>query len=267
MHLRSITLRHERYPTRDHYPFTLEVLQRTERLDLTGPVTLFVGENGTGKSTLLEAIAGRCGIHLWRDGQVRRTVRNPYESRLQYCLDVEWTDGRVPGSYFGSDSFRDFTMALEEWAASDPGQLRYFGGESLLTKSHGQSLMAFFRARYQRRGLYLLDEPETALSPRTQLELLRLLAEMARRGHAQFIVATHSPILLACPEAVILSFDHAPVRPVRYEETEHYRVYCAFMRGPAACVAAATATSGTDTEAPNGRASASVPDDGAIRRG
>jgi predicted ATPase len=89
--------------------------------------------------------------------------------------------------------------------------------------------MSFFRARYQIKGLYLLDEPETALSPKTQLELLGLLAEMSRAGHAQFIIATHSPILLACPGATLYSFDQAPIAPVRYEDTDHYQVYRDFL--------------------------------------
>ena len=89
--------------------------------------------------------------------------------------------------------------------------------------------MSFFKARYQIKGLYLLDEPETALSPKTQFKLLELLMKMGRAGHAQFIIATHSPILLACPEATILSFDHIPIREVQYEETEHYKLYKNFM--------------------------------------
>jgi len=118
---------------------------------------------------------------------------------------------------------------LEEWATTDPGQLELFGGKSLVTQSHGQSLMSFFRSRYKLEGLYLLDEPETALSPSSQLELLQLLSKNAKAGHAQFIVATHSPILLACEEATIYSFDKMPVSTVKYEDTEHFRVYRDFL--------------------------------------
>ena len=135
----------------------------------------------------------------------------------------------VPGSFFGSDIFRDFTNILDEWAASDPGQLKYFGGKSLVTQSHGQSMMSFFHSRYQIRGIYFLDEPETALSPRSQLELLEIIGENSQAGHAQFIIATHSPILLACEGARIYSFDHVPVRVIEYEETEHYQVYKKFL--------------------------------------
>jgi len=232
IHLQTVTLHPERYPEPDRYPFSLEVLRRTPSLSFETPVTIFVGENGAGKSTLLTAIARRCGIYIWRDPERRRFEHNFWEERLGDFISVQWRNGRVPGSFFGSDSFRDFTMILDEWAAADPGQLRHFGGKSLVTQSHGQSIMSFFRARYRIEGLYLLDEPETALSPRSQLELLELLVTMSQAGHAQFIMATHSPILLACPGATLYSFDTAPVSRVQYCDTEHYRVYRDFMAAP-----------------------------------
>jgi predicted ATPase len=126
--------------------------------------------------------------------------------------------------------FRNFAELLDEWAAADPGQFRYFGGSSLLTQSHGQSLLSYFRARYQIKGLYFMDEPETALSPRSQLDLLGVIEQTSREGAAQFVVATHSPILLACPGAKILSFDHVPVQQIQYEETDHFKIYKAFMK-------------------------------------
>jgi hypothetical protein len=128
-----------------------------------------------------------------------------------------------------SQIFRNFAQLVDEWEADNPGQIDYFGGKSLLTQSHGQSLISFFKARYKIKGVYLSDEPETALSPRSQLELLNLLQEMSRLGHAQFIIATHSPILLACPGSVIYSFNHSPLREIRYEETEHYKIFKDFM--------------------------------------
>jgi len=229
MHLKSITLHPDKYPNRERYPFSLSIFQQMEYIHFTTPVTLFVGENGTGKSTLIKAICQRSGIHIWRDTNKDRFEHNPYEEDLCRYLTLEWVDGKVPGSYFGADIFQYFTQVLDEWAVSDPGQLKYFGGKSLVTQSHGQSLMSFFKARYKVEGLYFLDEPETALSPKSQLELLELLVQMSRAGHAQFVVATHSPILLACPGAVIYSFDHVPLAKVQYEETEHYQIYRRFL--------------------------------------
>jgi len=232
MHIQGLELHPERYPTRERYPFSLAIFQRTRRVEFTTPVTFFVGENGTGKSTLLEALARRCGIHIWRGLERARFERSPYERDLYRAIDVEWTHGRVPGSFFASQDFRAFARLVDDWATSTPGILDHFGGRSLMTQSHGQSLMSFFKARYAIKGVYFADEPETALSPRTQLELLRVLSEMGEAGHAQFVIATHSPILLACPGATIYSFDHIPVRQVAYEETDHYQVYKAFMEDP-----------------------------------
>ena len=230
MHILSVSLFQKQFPTRDLYPFNLEVFQRTERLVFPSQVTFFVGENGTGKSTLLEALARECEVHIWEAGLQRRgPFRNPCEQDLYKYIEVEWRDGRVPGSFFASDIFRDFRQILDDWAAGDPGMLDYFGGESLTNKSHGQSLMAFFNARYRIKGLYFLDEPETALSPRSQLELVSLLKKMGNAGHAQFVIATHSPILLACPGAAIYSFDSVPLSRIAYEDTDHYRIYKAFL--------------------------------------
>jgi len=228
-HLKSITIESERYPTKEQYPFSLPLFSETKQLDFPSPVTLFVGENGSGKSTLLEAIAVAAGIYIWRTGVNARYQVNRYEASLHRYLKVHWTKSKVPGSFFGAQIFKDFASILDEWASSDPGLLELFGGKSLITQSHGQSLMSFFSSRYKLEGLYLLDEPETALSPSTQLELLRLLNENAKGGHAQFIVATHSPILLACQDSTIYSFDKMPVSTVDYEDTEHFMVYRDFL--------------------------------------
>ena len=229
IHISSVKLLHEKYPTGDHYPFTLKIFKGTRQFVFDTPVTLFVGENGTGKSTLLEALVRASGVHIWRYPEGRRFHVNHYEKELHNYLELEWVNGRLPGSYFGSEVFKDFTLTLDDWAVSDPGQLKYFGGESLVTQSHGQSIMSYFRSRYQIKGIYFLDEPETALSPRSQLELLEIIGDNSEAGHAQFIIATHSPILLACEGAKIYSFDHAPVRAIRYEETEHYQLYKRFL--------------------------------------
>jgi predicted ATPase len=229
MHIRSLTFLHDTFPKEDCYPFSLAVFKETQRLAFTTPVTFLIGENGTGKSTLLQAIARGSGIHIWEEREGRRDTKNLHEDQLHQSIRIEWTDGKVTGSFFASELFRHFAEALDQWGKADAGCLDYFGSKSLIVKSHGQSHMAFFEHRFARKGLYLLDEPENALSPKWQLELLRLLRRFSQRGDVQFIIATHSPILLALPGAEIYSFDEAPIRQVEYEDTDYYRIYRDFL--------------------------------------
>jgi predicted ATPase len=229
MHIRSLTFLHDTFPKTECYPFSLAVFKETERLAFPTPVTFLIGENGTGKSTLLSAIARGSGIHIWEEREGRRDSENLHEDQLHQSIRIEWTDGKVPGSFFASEHFRHFAEALDQWGKADAGCLDYFGSRSLIVKSHGQSHMAFFEHRFRRKGLYLLDEPENALSPKRQLELLRLLRRFSERGDVQFIIATHSPILLALPGAAIYSFDEAPVSRVEYEDTDYYRIYRDFL--------------------------------------
>ena len=179
MHLKKISIDPEKFPVIDRYPFNLKVFQGTREMEFHSPVTLFMGENGTGKSTLLKAVAHKCGIHIWKYERRRRCEFNPYEESLSEAISVEWADGPVAGSFFSSQTFQDFTQMLEEWAAASSGILDYFGGKSLMTQSHGQSIMSYFKSRYEIKGLYLMDEPETALSPKSQLELLRVIKATA----------------------------------------------------------------------------------------
>ena len=229
MHITNVELLHEEYPTKEHYPFNIELFQQTRSIDFKSAITFFIGENGTGKSTLLRSIAEKTFIHVWESPTIRRVTPNPYERQLAKAVKVSWANGRVSGSYFGSQIFNHFTNLVEEWASADPGLVDYFGGKSLLTLSHGQSLVAFFKSRYKLKGLYLLDEPETALSPKSQLELVKVLSESSRSGQAQFIIATHSPILLATTEATIYSFDESLIRSIAYEDTQYFQFYRDFL--------------------------------------
>jgi predicted ATPase len=229
MYLKNVLINPYRFPTNEWYPFNLPIFHKTKSIPFTSPVTFFVGENGSGKSTLLKAMAVKCGIHIWENSERTPFQNNRYENDFHQAIEAEWTNGSVPGSFFSSQLFQNFAEILDGWAHADPGMLEYFGGKSLLKQSHGQSLLSFFTARTRIKGLYLLDEPETALSPGNQINLLRLLVRNGFAGQAQFVIATHSPLLLSCPEASIYSFDHAPVRLLEYEETEHFRLYKAFL--------------------------------------
>ena len=229
MHIKGVRLLHDQFPTDRYYPFNLEIFRTTKCIGFSRPVTFFIGENGTGKSTLLRAIAKKCNVSIWEDEGRLKFHFNRYENEMFRYIDVEWSGKQVPGSFFSSEMFRYFAEILDEWAIADPGTLSYSGNDSLRTRSHGQSHMAFFTSRYQREGLFLLDEPENALSPRTQIELLHLLRKATSTHNVQFVIATHSPILLAYPGADLYTFDTIPIQKVGYEETEYYRVYRDFL--------------------------------------
>ncbi len=224
-HISEITLHPHNYPTKKYYPFSLPVFNQTEQITFQTPITFFVGENGTGKSTLLKAIARAAHIHIWGRDNGTRYDTNKFEKLLYRFLSINWTQGKIQGAYFGSEIFNDFRQIIEEWITADPGQIAFWGGKSLISQSHGQAIMSYFRNRYKIPGIYFLDEPETALSPTSQIELLDILRENATEGHAQFIIATHSPILLSYQGATIYSFDHTPLKALSYKETAHYKIY------------------------------------------
>jgi predicted ATPase len=213
-------------------------------LSLDKPVVFFVGENGSGKSTLLEALCRKCGIHIWDKPKRHIAHENPYEARLVDYLDVRWANGRVPGSLFRAETFREFADFVDDVALCDPGRLKYHGGRILNVLSHGQGILSYLATRFQIPGLYFLDEPEAALSPASQIKFLRLLQRLGARGHAQFIIATHSPILLALPGAQIYSFEPPQIREVDYRETAHYRLYKQFLANPDAYLDPVSATEG-----------------------
>ena len=229
MHLIKVGIHSNHYPTDRIYPFNIPILRETPELRFRKPVAFFVGENGSGKSTLLEAITRKCGIHLWDKPRRHLAHNNPYETRLADYITVAWSDGRVPGSLFRAETFRDFADFLDDVALCDPGRLKYHGGHILNMLSHGEGILSYFSTRYHIKGLYLLDEPESALSPSSQVAFLRLLQQLEADGHAQFIMATHSPILLAYPEAQIFSFDSPRIEEVEYEDTAHYKLYKQFF--------------------------------------
>jgi len=229
MYIRQIKLYTDHYPTQRHYPFSVPILRTTRQVTFRGAVTFFVGENGSGKSTLLEAITRKCGIHVWESTKRHRAHDNPYEAKLVDFIDVVWRDEPVPGSLFRAETFRELADFLDDVAVADPGRLKYHGGHLLNTLSHGQGMLSYFSGRYDRRGLYFLDEPEAALSPASEVKFLKVLQDLTQRQKTQFIIATHSPILLSLPGAQIYSFDGPNVQEVSYEETEHYRVYEAFF--------------------------------------
>jgi predicted ATPase len=231
MFLKKATINRDRFPTRDAYPFNLEILRQTASIEFKTPITIFAGENGTGKSTLLSALCRKCNIYIWEGTYRPGCTSNPYEKMLDHALDVEWHNGSVPGSFFSPELFRHFSQLVDEWAGSSPGLLDYFGGKSFMTQSHGQSCLAYFKSRFKVKGIHFLDEPEAALSPASQLEFVKVLSEMSGACVSQFIISTHSPIIMSCENATIYSFDNNSIGPISYKNTPHYRVYKEFFNG------------------------------------
>lgn len=238
MHLLAVKIDGDGFPTRRFYPFNNPVISGTAELTFRRPVTFFVGENGSGKSTLLDAIARRCGIHIWDKPRRHLAHNNPYETRLADHVSVRWANGGVAGSLFRAETFRELADFFDDVALCDPGRLQYHGGRILNNLSHGEGILTYFSGRLRVRGLYFLDEPESALSPSSQIEFLNLLRQLEREGQAQFIIATHSPLLLAYPGAQILSFDSHRIEEVDYEDTPHYRLYKQFFTDRAALLGA-----------------------------
>ena len=234
MYITDVKIDRERFPTQQLYPFNVPAIQDTPELTLQKPIVFFVGENGSGKSTLLDAITRKCGIHIWDKPRRHLAHDNPFEAKLANYVSVTWANGRVSGSLFRAETFHDLADFLDDVALCDPGRLKYHGGRILNTLSHGEGMLSYFRGRFRVKGLYFLDEPESALSPASQIKFMSLLQQLGAEGNAQFIIATHSPILLACPGAQIFSFDGAHIQQVRYQDTAHYRIYRQFFMDQAA---------------------------------
>ena len=231
MFLKKAMLDHKRFPTKDVYPFNLAIFRYGASLEFNTPVTIFAGENGTGKSTLLSALCRKCNIYIWEGTYRPGYNNNPYEKMLDHALDIEWDNGPVPGSFFSPELFRHFSQLVDEWASASPGLLEYFGGKSLMTQSHGQSCLTYFKSRFKVKGIHFLDEPEAALSPASQLEFVKGLSAMSEAGVAQFIISTHSPIIMSSDLAEIYSFNNDSIDRISYKDTAHYRIYKDFFSG------------------------------------
>ncbi len=229
MHLVQLKIRTQDFPTRTYYPFNSPTINATAELTFKRPVAFFVGENGSGKSTLLEAIARKCGIHIWDKPRRPLAHNSPSETKLKDYLTAAWANGHVSGSFFRAETFQELADFLDDVALCDPGRLQYHGGRILNTLSHGEGILSYFNGRLPVKGLYFLDEPEAALSPASQLAFLSLLQRLAAQGQSQFIIASHSPILLACPGAQIFGFDGPGIQELAYEETAHYQLYKQFF--------------------------------------
>jgi len=234
--LKSITLKREAIESFDKYPFYIPAVRSLEKLEFHPRVTFFVGENGCGKSTLVEAIAVALGFNAEGGSRNFNFATRGSESELHRFLRMARGFRQMQTGYFlRAESYFNVATKIEELdrePGGGPKIIESYGGVSLHEQSHGESFMSLLRKRFGPNGLYVLDEPEAALSPRRQLAVLELMASLIQKG-SQFIIATHSPILLAYPDALIYELSPAGMRPVKYEETEHYRVTRDFLLDPA----------------------------------
>jgi len=228
MFLRTISLRDSTETDNSSYPFTIPVIRNFRELELKGNVTFFVGENGSGKSTMLEAIAHQAGFNT--AGGSRNNLYDVHRSGSFFGehLRFSWMPKVTEGFFLRSETFYDFASHIDELQKVDGRAYDAYGGKSLHDQSHGDSFLSLFNNRF-RNGLYLLDEPEAALSPLRQLSLLKIIHDMESSGRAQFIIATHSPILMGYPNSRILDFDGDRITEVEYEDTDHYNITKDFL--------------------------------------
>jgi predicted ATPase len=238
-YLKRIWLEPSRITDRESYPFCLPLLRDDFELSFDRAITIIVGENGTGKSTLLEGIAVLAGYDEAGGGKGYMPVdhSNAVEvmgGRLSTALRASWLPKITNGWFFRAESFFSIARYLDE-AARDVGELP----PDFLSHSHGEGFLRFFEERCQRQGIFVFDEPESALSPSRQIEFLKLMRRMDDIGHCQIIMATHSPMLMAYPNARLLRLTKYGLEPVTVKETDHYKVMREFCDDPAGFVEAA----------------------------
>lgn len=234
-YLRKVLIQPEKVKDWSEYPFSLPFLANANwELDFTTAVTIIAGENGSGKSTLLEAIAALAGYDEAGGGKGYMPVNHEHAldksgKELSNALRPHWLPRVTNGWFFRAESFFSVARYLDDAARGDP-----FGPlpPDFLSWSHGEGFLRFFEERCSRQGIYFLDEPESALSPNRQLELLRILRRMQQSGHAQVIMATHSPVLMALPDARLLNITRFGLDEIDFVDTDHFKLLKEFSNAP-----------------------------------
>lgn len=229
--VRQMSLKEESAALPNHFPFSLPVIQKLGKLSFHPNVTYIIGENGMGKSTLLEAIAVALGFNP--EGGSRNFSFSSFESHSdlhEHIRIVRGGNRPRDGYFFRAETFYNVATNIEEMDREGYGQkiIDSYGGKSLHEQSHGEAFFAAFMERFSGKGLYILDEPEAALSPIRQLSMLARIDELVEES-SQFIISTHAPLLMAYPDAKILQLDAAGVEEIRLEETQHYSIMKQFF--------------------------------------
>ncbi len=230
-----VTLRRDIVESFERYPFSLPAVRSLDVLEIHPKVTFLVGENGSGKSTLMEAIAVAMGYNA--EGGSRNFsfgTRRSHSELHQYLRVARGFRRPRDGFFLRAESFFNVATEIERLDAEPafgPPVVDAYGGRSLHEQSHGESFLALMMHRFGGNGLYLLDEPEAALSPQRQLAVLSRIHDLVGDG-SQFIIATHSPILMAYPDAWIYACSAEGVARVGYQDTEHFRVTRDFLANP-----------------------------------
>ncbi|MBF7074080.1 AAA family ATPase [Glaciecola sp. MH2013] len=230
-YLQNISLKKDKIESFERYPFSIPAVKALSTLHFGKNVTILVGENGSGKSTLLEAIAVSLGFNAEGGTKNFNFSTRTTHSELHRYLKLSKSFKKFNDGFFlRAESFYNVASNIED---IDDGTLinNSYGGKSLHAQSHGESFLSLMMNRFGGNGLYLLDEPEAALSPSRQLSVLSRMFQLIRQN-SQFIIATHSPILMAYPNALIYQIDGNGIHKVNYAETEHYNITKAFLNNP-----------------------------------
>jgi predicted ATPase len=234
-YLKEISLKRNKIEDFDRFPFALPAIKNLTGLDFSPSVTFFIGENGSGKSTLIEAIAVGMGFNAEGGSKNFNFGTRPSHSDLYQYLRYSKSFVRPKdGFFFRAESFFNVSTNIErldEEPFGGPPIINSYGGVSLHEQSHGEAFLSLVLHRFSGKGLYILDEPEAALSPSRQLAVLCRMNQLLQ-AESQFIIATHSPILMAYPGAVIYQISDDGIDRVEYLETEHYEISKAFLANP-----------------------------------
>jgi predicted ATPase len=226
-YLHDVSLKPSAAAHAQEFPFTLPVVRSLDRLTMHPQVTFFVGENGSGKSTLLEAIAVAMGFNAEGGSRnFRFSTKDSHSTLHEHLRLARGASAPRDGYFLRAESFFNVSTEIDRLGIAD-----YYGGRALHEQSHGEAFLTLFMERFKPNSFFILDEPEAALSPQRQLAMLSRLHDLVTAG-CQFLIATHSPILMAYPHALIYECGERGIHPIAYEDTEHYRVMHDFIANP-----------------------------------